>query len=851
MPENDANTQLIDALSREVIHRYQLDNGLTVVHKEDRASELISVQTWVKTGSVHEGAMLGSGLSHYLEHLLFKGTARRGPLDISREINACGGYINAYTTFDRTVYYIDGPAEAAGTIFDVLGDMVLHASLPEEEVIRERDVILREIDMGLDDPDRRLFHAFAHTAFREHPYRHPVIGHRALFEAVQPDDLRAYYHGRYAPNNLTLIVVGAISEAECRELAEQHFGQDPMRRLAPAWVPTEPMQLAPRQRRETGDFEIVRGFIGYKVPGLADADAPALDVLARLLGDGESSWLWQRLRAEQRLVHEISAGCWNPGEHGLFWVSYVCDPGKRAAVEAAIRVELAKAKDRPPVDHELAKVIRRALVAEVNARRTVTGQASRLGSAEVVVGDLGFPQQHLLRLAGLTPEEIQQAARRYLTETRETAASLEPASKDIAAPNVSTGDALPDFEEIAFSNGARLLLQPGGATPKTHVRCVSLGGPLYDPANRRGAGGVLATLLVRDTEKRSQAEVSAAIESIGGSFREQIGNNTFALSAETLTGDFLLAAELMGDALHRPHFREDTFEIERDAQLASLLEDNDEVLEWSRRRLREQYFGAHPYAVDYLGREEDLEQLTLDDLHALRQRLVAAPNTVCAVAGQFERNAVIDALGPILEALPTGFTPADCPALEPALTGKQIENRDREQAIVLVAYPDSGVRQSADHLVGEALDELFSGMSSQLFQRVREEKGMAYFVASQRLIGLDCGLFTFYAGTSPEQAEAVEAEILAEVERARAGGFTPEEWRACQTRLIVRRQQGLQAPSSRAMHAALNAIYGQPVNDWRHYPDRVRALQPDQLTDFAQKRFTHDKRLIQITLPSK
>src|SRR5690606_34752870 len=115
---------------------------------------------------------------------------------------------------------------------------------------------------GLDDPDRRLFHAFAHTAFREHPYRHPVIGHRALFESVQPDDLRAYYHDRYAPNNLTLIVVGAISESECRALAEQHFGQDPMRRLAPAWVPDEPMQLAPRQRRETGDFEIVRGFIG-------------------------------------------------------------------------------------------------------------------------------------------------------------------------------------------------------------------------------------------------------------------------------------------------------------------------------------------------------------------------------------------------------------------------------------------------------------------------------------------------------------------------------------------------------------------------------------------------------------
>ncbi|MGE9295437.1 MAG: M16 family metallopeptidase [Puniceicoccales bacterium] len=854
MPEyhaSDAPHPLLAALDAEIVHRYQLANGLTVIHKEDRSAELASVQAWVKTGSIHEGDKLGAGLSHYLEHLLFKGTERRGPLDISREVHATGGYINAYTTFDRTVYYIDAPSSAAEKVFDLLGDMVFNATLPTDEITRERDVILREIDMGLDDPDRRLFHDFAHAAFREHPYRHPVIGHRPLFEGVTADELRRYYQGRYAPNNVVLVVVGAISEAECRTLAETHFGAAPMRQMSPAWYPEEPAQLAARSHRATGDFNIVRGMLGFKVPGLADADAPALDVLARLLGQGDSSWLNQSLRERQRLVHEISAGCWNPGTHGLLWINYICDPGKREAVETAIREELARAAQNLPTIDEVAKAVRQSLVAEVNARKTVSGQASRLGAAEVCAGDLGFPRQHLARMTTLSPESIQAAAARYLVETRETAVSLEPAPKETAAPNIQTGAALPDFEEISFDNGARLLLQPGGSVPKTHLRYAGLGGPLFDPAHQRGATGVLATLLTRDTANRGQGDVAAAIESVGGSFQEFVGNNTFGLAAETLTDDFPLAAELLGDALQRPAFLESTFEIERDAQLAALQEDDDDVLEWSRRQLRKNYFGEHPYAVDFLGREDDLNKLNTNDVRALAAQLIAGPNAVLSVTGQFDRDQIVDTLGPILSALPSAFNVLPCPPFtQPAQNDELVLHRDREQAIVLVAFPDCGTRQAEEFLVGEALDELFSGMSSQLFQRVREEKGMAYFVGSQRIPGLDCGLFHFYAGTSAAQAAEVKTEMLAEVERARSGGFAPEEWSSSQTRLIVRRQQSQQSPGSRAMQACLSVLYGRSANSWRDYPERVRKLSLEQLQAFAQSRFTEANRYIQTTLPN-
>src|SRR3954471_6520236 len=241
-----ADLRLLDPFWREPVERVVLPNGLTLILKRDTSAALASVQVWVKTGSIHEGASLGAGLSHYLEHMLFKGTQRRTGREITATVQANGGYINAYTTFDRTVYYIDLPSEHTGVAIDLLADAVLHSTLPAEEVAKEKDVILREIAMTKDDPDNRLWETLFSTAFREHPYRQPIIGHRDVFSAVTREDLHGYYRERYVPNNLVVVVVGDIDLTATRAAVEQHFGSAPRVRLAPVLVPDEPMQLAAR-----------------------------------------------------------------------------------------------------------------------------------------------------------------------------------------------------------------------------------------------------------------------------------------------------------------------------------------------------------------------------------------------------------------------------------------------------------------------------------------------------------------------------------------------------------------------------------------------------------------------------
>ena len=179
-----ADFALLDTFWNEPVERYVLPNGLTVILKPDSSSAIASVQVWVKTGSIHESAHLCSGVSHYLEHMLFKGTQRRNGREISATVQAHGGYINAYTTFDRTVYYIEIPSEHTNVAIDILADAVLNSTLPADEAAKEKNVILREIAMGQDDPDQRMGEALFETAFREHPYRQPIATSAANVSAM-------------------------------------------------------------------------------------------------------------------------------------------------------------------------------------------------------------------------------------------------------------------------------------------------------------------------------------------------------------------------------------------------------------------------------------------------------------------------------------------------------------------------------------------------------------------------------------------------------------------------------------------------------------------------------------------
>lgn len=847
-----ADRRLLERLWAQPVHRTELENGLVLLVQPDDAAPVVSVQVWVKTGSQHEGALLGAGLSHYLEHLLFKGTERRAGREISATVQAHGGSINAYTTYDRTVYYIDLPAPHLEVAVDLLADMVLRSTLPADEVARERDVILREIAMGDDDHDRRHWDALARTVFKNHPLREPVIGHRDVFSAVTRDELLAYYRERYAPNNLVVVIAGDISAEVARASVEKHFGAAPRRRLAPVYQPSEYAQLSPRVRRDTAEVEQSRGAIAWPTVALTHPDAPLLDLLAVVIGYGDSSPLWQSLREKQRLVHSIDAHHWSPGEAGLFALFFSCDPDKRDAAERAVRRELDRIAAKGFTRPELARAVRQLVVGEIGGRKTTSRRAARLGSAEVVAGDLDFSRTWFERVASATPAELKRVLREWLCPARENTVSLDPAAKPDAAQ--AAGSSLPalrsaDWTLKTLPNGVRLLLRRDDRQPNLHIQLVCEGGPLYEAPGKRGASALLATMLTKDAGKRDAAAVAAAIEAVGGSFSPMSGNNTLGVAVEVLPGDAALAVELLRDAVLAPAFAARTFEVERDAELAQLQQDEDDVVSAGHRLARKKFFGDHGFALDAHGDPEGVKALKPADLRALWKKLAVGGNVVVAVAGDFEEKTLVPALTRWLAKLPKGAAPAKPARHVPAKAATHAQTRECSQALVFDAFPGPGALDT-DDTKAAVLHEILSGMAARLFERVREEKGLAYFVSASRVVGVEDGMFYLYAGTQPGKEDEVLGEFDAELARLAAGEIEAEELARAITRLQASRRMRLQTNAARAGEASVRTLLGLPLETLAEWDARLAAVTAKDLAGFARGWLAAKKRQRLVVRPA-
>src|SRR5438034_6766326 len=362
------------------VQKWMLPNGLTIIVQEDRSAPVASVQAWCATGSIDEDAHLGAGLSHILEHMLFKGTKTRSTNAIAQKIQDVGGYINAYTSFDRTVFWIDVPKDGVPTALDVLADAMMNSTLPPEEYQKEQEVIRREFAMGMDDPDRVAGLLLFATAYQRHPYRFPVIGEIGIYNQLTQEQVMQYYKTRYVPNNLTFIVVGDVDAEKVRQQLADLFKPYSEKSLKPLFIPTEPPQLGRREVHQEFATELTHLSLAWHIPEVTNPDVHARDLLSTILGDGRSSRLYRRVREEAGLAFSISAFSYTPGDPGLFGIDATVDPKKREAAEQlALRI-VDEAKSIGVTADELEKAKKITLSHHLDALTTMRGQASDIGS---------------------------------------------------------------------------------------------------------------------------------------------------------------------------------------------------------------------------------------------------------------------------------------------------------------------------------------------------------------------------------------------------------------------------------------------------------------------------------------
>jgi len=828
----------------------ELENGLTILVQPDFTAPVVSLQFWVATGSIHEGRWLGAGLSHLLEHLMFKGTPTRGNSMMAQQIHDLGGHLNAYTSFDRTVYHVDLPSDHALAALDILGDAIFNSTIPAEEYEKEMEVIRREFAMGRDNPDSEIGRLIFRTAFARHPYRHPVIGHLDLFNQLTREDVLRYYHERYAPQNLTLIVCGAIEPETIFQYAEKSLAGYPRRPMDSVYLPDEPEQMQPRTLRQQFPTQLTRIALAYPIFGVEHPDTPALDLLATLAGGGRSSRLNQSCVEKLGLAEQLEAFAYAPAGHGLWGVEARCAPDKEDALLAEIRRQVASLCHAAPSAAEIERAKRQSQLHHLHGQKTMSGKAGSLGRGWLYQRDPQFNARYHEHIEKVTPEEILSVAQRYFLPDREVLVALVPqveaGNNEAVAPVTS---AAPEPELVPLAKG-RAIYVPQLSLPLLSLRAVLPGGLLTEPEGKPGLSRLAANLLVKGTRKRNAEQLAQDVEQLGGSLNSDAGNNSAVVSLELLSPDLQAGLDLFTEMLTEAAPTEAELQIEKRKQLSLLQAELDYPMASARDLVRAALYSGHPYANKTLGTADSIEAITLKDIATYQASRLLTQELVFSVSGPNPPADWRDKAARAIASLGVrDAKKAQAPTLS-ALSGVIRHEKvvPKEQAVIHVAFPTVPMAHP-DQIPLSVLDEALSDLGSRLFIRIREELGLAYFVGTSQFLGLAAGHFFFYVGTDPAKRQEIEKVLLHEISEIAARGITATELDRARAKMQSQDKLDQQNPSHIAYAAALDELFGLGYTYGETRRSRVAAMTLDEVNATAARYLSSPNYVIATVSP--
>ena len=854
MSNNVSGAQLSPHLYKET-----LDNGLTVMVKETPGTKVATVQIWVKAGSIYENKD-EAGITHLIEHMIFKGTPTRGPGELAGEIEVLGGRINAYTSFEQTVYHATLSSRHWQKALDVLFDAVQNSLFDADELAREKKVVLEEISMRKDQPGTKLFQELLETSYQVHPYRLPVIGSVESVSGFSRENILAYIDKHYHPENMMVLVVGDVRASEViKDVTAQGSALKKGTFVQPE-LPVEPKDKGVtffKLEEEVGQSHMA---LSFPATPFLDPDSAILDVLSGILGQGETSRLFHELRDKQRLVYHVHSSAFTPKYPGLLEITAMLDQSNmEKAMESAL-VEVFKLKYLPVTDDELTRIKRNLEADFVFNLERAEGQARTLGSFEFQSGS-PLTEDYLKQIRGVTREDIMGVAQKYLTTDNVTGGFLVPKENDVtldldlfkamilraderaknAVPASYVENAyLDNVHRFTLKNGLTLLVREDSEVDTVAIRAIFPGGLRSESEQTNGAFAFIAELFPKSTTQLNTRELSLKVADMAGSLSGFSGRNTFGLQGAFLGRYFNPAMELVRDILMTPGFDPDEAEQLRMEQLAQLKQQEDSLPSVAFREFNRLLFQGHPYSLNTLGTEQSVSQLQVDDLKKIYKRHATPDALVLVVAGNVKAKDVLETVEALFAEWERGghidgiseesFLPPDMPAQPEMFTVE----RDKEQVHIVIGFLGTTLNND-DRYALEILDNVLSGQSGRLFIQLRDKQSLAYSLSAFSMAGLDTGSFGVYIGTSPDKRDEVLKSLWKELYLVLEQPISAKELERAQNVLISNYELRLQTHGEQAMDMGLNETYGLGQDYGVYYQEEIKKVTPAKVLEIARK----------------
>ena len=834
-------------------------NGLKAVLAPQPGNPVISVSVLIKAGSAAEKDPSEYGLAHLMEHMAFKGTEKRGVGEVSGEIENNGGSINAYTSVNSTVYHLSLPNDKLELGLDVLSDIVFHPAYDPEEYLKEKEVVVEEINKSADTPEHVLWDDFMAAVFPDHPYGHRVLGSAESVRGAGRDTALAFHDRYYRPDNAVVVVTGGFDPVEAKELVAKYYGA----LEAPEGPLAEQPEAGPDSRPKgplvltlTNEMvNVPKVVLGFRCAGGADSSENSrIDLMSSVLSLGRSGRLVDQVKIKKSLATDIGSYPYVLAKDGVFIVELETEPDKILPAMAAALEELQGLASNPPSLEELARSRTMAAKTFVERQESAEALGGLLTQFEIREGDYRLRDAYLARWGRVTPLDLARLAQRVFTADNMVVVIMLPAGveapSEVEIVRLAKGlrlevadDALEaaSFENFTLSNGVRVLAMRDATLPLVSVRITSMGGMLYEPQGQEGVANLMTRVWAKATETMDSDAFTRAVEGMGATIDSSSGRNSMTIYGSFMSANWLEGLDFLADAMIKPAFAPDNIEEARQEILAWIKVAEEHLTDRVVKNLRNILFRGHPYQGDTLGKTETVSAITRDDLVAYYNSKIRPDNVVVAIAGDIEPKAAVEALERRLGSW-TGAPGAPIPPL-PEVPGPLKEPTEIDEAAdsaaqvhLAVAFLAPGLGHP-DQAPLEVLSGHLNGLGGVMFNELRNKRSLAYSVGAGYNPGLKVGAFTFYIASDNQKTRDALTGMLGIIEDIRTKPIDEAAVAGAIRYVSGNRKIQLQSLESRSDEALFSELYNLGPDFDKRYLEALAAVTAEDVLRVAAKYF--------------
>ncbi len=791
--ETELSKEISTALaSGEGPHVIKLRNGMSLLIKEDNRFPLVNVRLFVHAGSAYEDPAQ-AGISHLLEHMVFKGTKTRGPGQTAHEIESVGGDMNAATSFDYTVYYVEVPEKEWKLGMDIVTDMTFNAAIDPDELKSEREVVLSELERGEDNPGSRIFKTLQSIVWKDTSYQWPIIGYRDTVKAISAEDIHAYIDRLYQPQSMLLSVVGKIDpeavvkEAErlCGSIKDQNHVVPPTNFPAPATGKTT-VKIIP------GKWN--KAYIGaaFPIPGLSSAKTAGLEMLCELLGGGETSRLYRKFKYEKRMVDSISVSSLTLERAGMLYIFATLDADRVDEFWKELMAELAVIDFKDFTDQEMERVAINLEDSLFLTKETLSGLASKLGYFQFFEGGQEAEENYLYDVRNVSREQLQKLYNEYFVPEKLAACMLMPEGSEADAADLEkiVSDNWPSKKitagktetegpgkaaTIELSNGSKLVFIPDETLPYTALSMYWVGGDADISKEKQGLAALTSQSLTRGTASMNATELEDFISDRAASIGATAGREVFAINSKfpsRFTADML---PMITELIAEPRFAAEELDRARQDQISAIKRKEDRPLSLAFRNIFPFLYKDGSYSYFHLGMPDTVADFSEQEIREYWKNQSSRP-FVIAVCGDYDRAAIEKFASEIDQKLVHKGASLSIPAPKWGIEKElSMELPDRNQAHLMVIFPVPGMEDQKSTAGLSLLRAALAGQSGLLFRDLRDKQGLGYTVTAFLWQAPKTGFMAFYIGTKPEQLDQAMKGFENTVKMLKAEDLSDEE----------------------------------------------------------------------------